>query len=162
MQATQPLRFCFGCHIEKPVEEFSKPQPNRCLDCFLTARREYGRRRYQKHPELRERAKAKYQADPEKFREQNRRYYAMYLAGALQVYGGCCARCGSTDRLEFDHVNGDGAEHRRREHNQSMLRHIALTGQRLPDVDLQLLCHEHHWEKTLAERRARAAARRRT
>lgn len=153
-QATQ-LRMCFSCCIEKPAEVFSKAKPNSCKEC-ITAK---AKQRYHDSPAERERmrvyAKARYQEHREEMREYGRAYYAKNLAAAVAVYGGCCARCGSTDRLEFDHVNGDGAEHRKREHNQLMLRRIARTSARLPDVELQLLCHAHHWEKTLAERRAK-------
>lgn len=153
-QATQ-LRMCFSCCAEKPVEVFSRSKPNSCKDCVAAK----ARSRYQDNPAERERmlarSRAYHRANPDAMREHNRAYYAKNLAAAIAIYGGCCVRCGSTDRMEFDHVNGDGAEHRKREHNQQMLRRIARTGARLPDVEIQLLCHAHHWEKTLAERRAR-------
>jgi hypothetical protein len=77
-------------------------------------------------------------------------------AAAIRIYGGRCVRCGATDGLEFDHVNGDGRAHRQREGNNAMYRRIARTDAPLADVELQLLCRTHHYEKTGAERRARA------
>ena len=40
-------------------------------------------------------------------------YHGALRLEALNAYGGpVCARCGSTERLQLDHVNGDGAQHR--------------------------------------------------
>lgn len=78
---------------------------------------------------------------------------------AEAVYGGCCSKCGSTERLQFDHVNGDGAAHRQRENVQAMYRRISRQGV-LADVDLQLLCICCHWEKTRANGETRALRRR--
>jgi 5-methylcytosine-specific restriction endonuclease McrA len=48
----------------------------------------------------------------EAVRAGNNARHAALRAEALAHYGTECACCGSTDRLELDHVNGDGAEHR--------------------------------------------------
>lgn len=69
---------------------------------------------------------------------------------AEMIYGGVCVVCGSSVRLEFDHVNGDGAAHRTWERVQAMYRRIVRVGRPLDDVELQLLCHVHHREKTRA------------
>jgi hypothetical protein len=69
-------------------------------------------------------------ADPEKYREINRKDYARnrqrriedvkrgnraLRQSALMAYGACCACCGemTVEFLEIDHINGDGARHRR-------------------------------------------------
>lgn len=71
-------------------------------------------------------------------------------AEAERIYGGVCVVCGSSVRLEFDHVKGDGGAHRVWERVQQMYRRIVRYGKPLDDVELQLLCHAHHVEKTRA------------
>lgn len=153
---TPALRYCFGCGTEKPVDEFSKSKPNRCRDCVATA----ARGRYQDarvQARVRAASKARYHAHREEANAQAHEYNRTTKEAALRIYGSACAVCGSTQDLEFDHVQGDGAAHRKREGNQTMLRRIARTGARLTDVELQLLCITHHREKSSAERRARCA-----
>jgi hypothetical protein len=74
-----------------------------------------------------------------------------WRARFLEFYGNCCAECGTTDRLELDHVNGDGREHR-----------IELTGKNAggdgyriyrqavleyPSDRYQVLCRSHNARK---------------
>ena len=69
-------------------------------------------------------------------------------AAALGIYGGACSRCGSSEDLEFDHVNDDGLAHRAIETLHSMLHRIVRTGAPLTDWDLQILCRPCHRWKT--------------
>lgn len=48
-------------------------------------------------------------------RDSARRYRARIRAQVLEAYGGKCACCGDENEvfLTIDHINGDGAEHRR-------------------------------------------------
>ena len=85
--------------------------------------------------------------DPEKIGHElarAREFAKVIRDKAIQVYGGQCENCGSVDRLEFDHVNGDGAEHRNAESAGRMKRRIADTGRRLDDYELRLLCRPCH------------------
>jgi hypothetical protein len=81
--------------LEIPAEDGSGPQA-------LTRR------------EIKKRYRALY---PEKWRAQRRRYrHNRQVRERRRVfahYGTSCACCGTGDRLTIDHVNGDGAEHRR-------------------------------------------------
>lgn len=63
------------------------------------------RKAYEQRPEFKKRAA-----------EIARRKRAELRAKAIKVYGGRCAFCGIEDGrvLQFHHVNGDGAEHRRK------------------------------------------------
>jgi hypothetical protein len=63
---------------------------------------------------------------------------------AIEIYGGVCAMCGSTDDLEFDHVDRNGQDHRTVETPLQMVRRIARTGERLTDYRLRLLCRPDH------------------
>lgn len=77
-----------------------------------------------------------------------RQHRAAVRARAAAVYGGRCVACGATSDLEFDHVDVDGAEHRRAERQTAMLARIARSGAPLTDRALQLLCTACHRQKT--------------
>lgn len=53
--------------------------------------------------------------DPDKYREQCRRNAKKRRMDLLEELGGSCACCGEStyEFLQFDHVEGDGADHRR-------------------------------------------------
>lgn len=59
--------------------------------------------------------RARYVADREKRQEWQRTYIQKLRSDVLAAYGGACACCGETepDFLTIDHVNNDGAAHRR-------------------------------------------------
>lgn len=83
--------------------------------------------------------------------------YERRKAYARDYLGGKCAECGSTEELEFDHV--DPAMKR-----FDLMRDWSVAWQRWHDEleKCQLLCHDDHAEKTARERRdylARAKAR---
>lgn len=54
------------------------------------------------------------QLNPEQVRGKRRQYARDLKAQVLAVYGDTCACCGTTERLDLDHVNGNGREHRER------------------------------------------------
>lgn len=62
-------------------------------------------------------------------------------ADALVAYGGKCACCGETEALflTFDHINGDGAAHRREMRLNSVELCSWLRKQGYPD-DFRVLC----------------------
>lgn len=121
-------------------------------------------------------------SDPEAYRKRNREqrkvwyhnnlhrarglqagYYQRLRADVIQAYGGSCAECGTTQQLELDHVNGDGAVHRIATVGESQSKvvdfYIYLRQNGFPnDPPLQVLCAEHHNDKTQAERRAKKVA----
>jgi hypothetical protein len=73
-----------------------------------------------------------------------------YRAEAIEAYGGRCVICGTTKRLEIDHINGDGAEHRL----QPGSVYLDLKRRGWPPI-VQVLCHKHHLEKTTRDRLTR-------
>ena len=101
-------------------------------------RREHGRERYANDPAFSERK-----------RKYLREYDQTLRRAAFDAYGGVvCVRCGNTefDQLQLDHVNGDGAEHRRlivgapRQGGIAFYRKLRALG--WPhDPPLQVLCH---------------------
>lgn len=83
---------------------------------------------------------AYYQANKDRVKTR----YADYRDRAIAIYGGRCTRCGSTDRLEFDHEESDGEEHRKIESHLTLYRRIALLGSPITDYRLRLLCAPCH------------------
>jgi hypothetical protein len=100
-----------------------------------------------------------------------RAFYAAVRREAMLVYGdGSCAECGWRPRdvvvLELDHVNGDGAAHRKalglRGHGAGSAFCKKLRALGWPtDWALQTLCHDCHVVKHRHERAERARRQRR-
>lgn len=138
-----------------------------CKDCMLG----YVKDHHQQNPEKKRRyqrwynrtpaaraAKRRYRSlHPQPPRGSRKEYHENIRRRAVEIYGGVCAKpgCTETEYLHFDHVNGDGREHRQWETSRTSLIRIATTGRRLHDVALQLLCIPHHKQKTRAELRRR-------
>jgi hypothetical protein len=129
-QIAAGVKLCPGCQIVKPFGQF-EPNPKKavgisshCRECKNEARKA----RYSKNSEI----------------DRYRRRYRGAREAAIRIYGGQCEGCGDVRNLEFDHVNGDGGEHRKIEGSTAMLRRIAAAGQRITDYELRLLCSECH------------------
>ena len=103
--------------------------------------------------------RARYERNIERERNRARSAYQYERDRAIEIYGGQCEHCGFTDspqsRLEFDHVNGDGGEHRKIESSVTMMNRLARTGKKLDDWELRLLCHDCHLQVTLGGRMSR-------
>jgi hypothetical protein len=147
--------------MTKPREAFKRDASRRdglfihCRDCERAQRRQ----RYAADPEAILEPQRQYRKDhPDQARERDRRRwekrrdkqsaYKKRVRAELRLrvfghYGMQCACCGSTKQLSIDHVNGDGAAHRReifgsnRMPSESMYRWIIANG--FP-ADLQTLC----------------------
>jgi hypothetical protein len=121
------------------------------------------RRRVDGRAHLRDRARYRREAE-------HRRAYAKAVSRALREvviahYGGVCRRCGSRERLELDHVHGNGKEHRERVGRGDRLYRWILRNRFPPECEpggkyeLQVLCRACHLEKTRSERRVKAGRR---
>lgn len=114
------MKTCTRCGETKPLEAFGrwayardgrKPE---CKDCGNEARRRYCDANRERVLLIgRESARRARAANPEKFRDKNRRDIVELRDAVRDHYGWVCACCGSTERLQIDHIKGDGAEHRR-------------------------------------------------
>lgn len=100
---------------------YTDPEAKRAYDrARYLARRELvlaAAREYRERPEVRE-ARIAYlrdyhAANADDLNAHNRRYRRASRATVLAHYGTVCACCGTTEQLTIDHINGDGAEHRR-------------------------------------------------
>jgi len=149
---------CTKCGEEKPLDEFSRDRRastgrlSACKQCQSQYNAAY-------HAANAERKAAQWAAYYAAHREQVARYQAAYYTEnrdeAIRVYGGRCEQCSSTDRLEFDHPNGDGKAHRKVESIRRMYERIARSGVRITDWDLRLLCFDCHKSFTAEQRRGR-------
>lgn len=96
--------------------------------------------------------------DPEKHRIRNRASQRKSRNKLLAMLGEQCACCGISfpDFLQFDHVNGDGAEHRRQywekrgEGNKSLPLHELLRVIETGEREIQLLCGSCNFAKGTA------------
>ena len=118
---TKQTKCCSRCKIEKPLAQFYfKPKRNvyepRCKDCTALDNRAY----YEKNrASVKRAAKAYRDRNPGRYRTYLGKYSKdrgrMFKATVIGHYGGKCACCGE-DRIGFltiDHVNNDGAKHRK-------------------------------------------------
>ncbi len=122
------LRVCRKCGETKAFEDFaivyaknSRGQNYRQHTCVVCARAEHAWRMRkaradnpQKYREITQRCRKK---DPEKARRQRRESYYKLRDLVFDAYGGYrCKCCDETCKsmLTIDHVNEDGAEHRRK------------------------------------------------
>ena len=80
-------------------------------------------------------------------RSHGKFYHHGHKLLVLSHYGGCCAVCGITDPnlLTIDHINNDGAEHKRKIGGSSRL-YRWLIHNNFPS-GFQVLCWNHNWLK---------------
>lgn len=148
-----PGKTCSSCKVRKPVEEFATDRHRksglltRCKQCDRERARAYYRANVAKKAAYHAAHRDARVADGKANRDAIR-------ATAARIYGGVCEWCSAAEDLEFDHVDDDGSEHRAEEDLRAMLRRIALTGERLPDRRLRLLCRPCHRGPGWEERRA--------
>jgi len=128
MDNQQPsFKKCVDCGKEKPVTEFygqgyrldgTKRYRCRCKICSRPIEAALAKKRYRKNPELYRGYVRKYRnKDPERYRALDRASHRRKKEKVLKAYGGqICACCGEHhfSMLTIDHVNNDGAEHRKK------------------------------------------------
>lgn len=79
--------------------------------------------------------------------------YAENRAKAIDLLGGICVWCGTTEQLEFDHINGDRID---RSHKISALL-LSSWNRVVEELEkCQLLCKDCHTVKTWSQNRVRA------
>lgn len=126
-------RECITCKETKESVAFGTKCPNKCRACISKYSAEWTRKNRDKantyQRELRARTKEYRRVKRRKHRQE-----------ALDKYGGKCACCGEEtyEFLTFDHVNNDGAEHRKEVDPNMLL--IWLKKNDYPDT-IQVLCY---------------------
>jgi hypothetical protein len=79
-------------------------------------------------------------ADPDRNRKSGRDYIRRLKLEIIAGYGGKCECCGDTNWqfLTVDHINGDGARHRKTERQRNF--YIRLRSEGFPRGEYRLLC----------------------
>lgn len=113
-----PLIKCSRCAIEKAPQEYYK-NSRHCKSCHNEMQKRWQERNIEKHREYqREYAKRWKDRNPEKHKANRASQAERAKWSAIMIYSngmGECACCGE-DNIRFltlDHINGNGAEHRR-------------------------------------------------
>lgn len=88
-------------------------------------------------------------------REYQKNRARQWKAYAVEKLGGVCAKCGTTDSLEIDHVDW-----RSKANKYNNLWSIAKEKSEAELEKCQLLCTDHHKEKTVTDKAEQAAAKR--
>lgn len=97
-----------------PVADETDPEAHK--RALRERQRAQQERFYEDHPGYREAYAITWREENrDKFREYNRKSLLKLKRQVMDTYGGHCACCGETELvfLTIDHVNDDGAEHRR-------------------------------------------------
>lgn len=127
MDNQQPsIKKCVDCGQTKLVSKFyarglkpngDKRYDTRCRECRRPIEAALAKERYRKNPELyRSFVRAYRDRDPEKYKAMDRASHRRKKIKVLNAYGGqICVCCGEKhfSMLTIDHVNNDGAAHRR-------------------------------------------------
>jgi hypothetical protein len=98
-----------------PVADETNPASHR--EALLTRQRAQQADFYEKHPGYKSTYDAAWrERNPDKYSEYNKKSNRKLKREVIDFYGGKCACCGETEIvfLTIDHIDGDGAEHRRR------------------------------------------------
>ena len=111
------------------------------------ARERQRRYRERHHDEIltraREQDRLRYKANPELKKVSERRSRLSIRQRVLAHYSPtsspCCACCGTTEKLSIDHINGDGAEHRRELNTSGIRIYRWLIRENFP-LGYQVLC----------------------
>lgn len=141
------MAVCLGCNETKQMALYQKEKGGKyyarshCVKCWSIERNSY-QTQYRKKHEARFKiaGRIKYQKDPEKQRLIRARHYRKWQDIVFNHYGNGCACCGEDEKtfLSIDHVNNDGADHRKEVGiGVVFYRWIAMND--FPK-DLQLLC----------------------
>lgn len=119
-----PAGICTRCGV-RPAEEGHR----HCYECW-GLQQEWAEKRRPLRPADSKRSR-------QKLREQ-----------VLEAYGGKCQCCGEAtpEFLAVDHINNDGAEHRRVVNKANFYRWLRQQG--FPKEDFQLLCHNCNFAKS--------------
>lgn len=113
------MRKCWRCKTEKPDSEFYSNPHNRgggrsssCKPCDRAAATEW----YRKNKKRALARAAEWQrAHPEEVKAHQKKIRARKWTKAFAAYGDRCVCCGETEPLflTIDHINNDGAKHRK-------------------------------------------------
>jgi hypothetical protein len=146
-------RFCFGCDRARPMDSFAIYRRGlkvyRRHECFECLRRRHNGYYLRDREQRLDSARKRYAAKPfrgwtperrAQLNAANKRRRREDRETVLWHYGAECSCCGETELmfLTMDHVNDDGAEHRRQVPPDKLYRWIIKSG--FPD-SFRVLCY---------------------
>tara|TARA_B100001059_G_C17339846_1_gene335334 strand:+ start:121 stop:501 length:381 start_codon:yes stop_codon:yes gene_type:complete len=103
---------------------------------------------YKDIEERRAKARELYHRNPQKSSERNKKKREHKRAILYESLGNKCCQCGSTDRMEIDHINPLHKTTR-----QSVLS-MGIEAAHAQIDNLQLLCYDCHRKRSTAQRKA--------
>jgi len=116
-------------------------------------RKEYNHKNYLENKEVVSKRTKKYKAEhKELYKKYSKNFYVRFRYALIELLGGTCVNCGFDDvrALQIDHINGDGAEERKKHRGsllyKSMLERYIKDPQKFC-VNYQLLCANCNWIK---------------
>lgn len=143
------MRTCTKCGVAYDDTGFYGKHPH-CRLCQRKAHKEYYERVIKNNPEHRKEVAKKWRnANRERYRANQNRYYAKIRLKALSHYSNGtpkCACCGETEIqfLSFDHINGGGNAQLKEIGSRSIIRWLIKNGY---PPGFQILCHNCNFSK---------------
>ena len=88
-----------------------------------------------------------YEANKEKLDAYSNQWRLNKRLELIKQAGGKCVECGESDPivLDFDHINNDGAEHRKKTKRTNVVNILSKEG--IDVTKFQLLCKNCNWRK---------------
>lgn len=116
------IGICAKCNESKPLQGYRRKNGGKryyrdyCVQCWSASRREYQKDYRERNAERLTKYHAdKYERTKETGRLVRKRHYEKWKKAVFDHYGHECSCCGEKEPkfLTIDHVNDDGAEHRK-------------------------------------------------
>jgi hypothetical protein len=151
-------KICTKCGNEKPATEENFPKRvgtlggfgSWCRCCFREHDNKYMVDYYKTNKdEVKLKVRKWKEENEERYKKNGKLYTFNKKISVLSHYGGSCAVCGITDPafLTIDHINNDGAKHRKQGIGGYRLYHWLIQND-FPS-GFQVLCWNHNWLKHL-------------
>lgn len=140
---------CIDCGVEKHFDKYAIKRERhlnpRCRLCGLRFAKASKPKRTKE--ELAAYQKNYYQSNKAKLDAYSNEWREAKRLEMIEQAGGKCVECGVDDPivLDFDHINNDGAEHRKQTKRTNVVNILAKHG--LDASRFQLLCKNCNWKK---------------
>lgn len=135
MQKHNDIKYCIRCNTVLTPENWTfYDKPNRSNYICMVCRKKQKRLQYEKYRD-------KQSKDDIERRQMKKQF-------VVDLYGGICMQCGESniEYLTIDHINNDGAEHRR---NAGPNIYHLIYEEKIPIDGYQLLCYNCNCAKTV-------------
>jgi hypothetical protein len=146
---------CRVCGIELTEENWMPSLMNKNCKICRNCNNDKGRKwRQENRKRANEMALKHYRLDPKKHHIAVHKARIKLRLDMIQEYGGKCNHCGiaDVDVLDIDHINNNGAKHRKKGlYGYNLYRYLKKLG--FPKDEYQLLCRNCNWKKELKRRR---------